>query len=225
MSTVSSAEVKTCLGVVPTRDRIKRWETKAMRRVFRFKKRANYCTRAARVARKVRTMMKLPFLSEVIAESKWRAMGWVCDEGPNAVVNTLKQVFRWRSTQWWQDPYNHSRWKHMWGWNNRGCLWDKVTEWAGDEDWICERERCQTMEDANRFVTFALRSVKHSTVHRIRIGKERKKQLKTKYQEYWCTRTKPHIFVKKDRQRSYVETERRTIAFSLGSWNRGNQGP
>ena len=38
--------------------------------------------------------MGLPFLYEVFAESLWRAMGWVCDEGPNAVINTLKQVFQ-----------------------------------------------------------------------------------------------------------------------------------
>ena len=81
-------------------DRIKRWETKAVRRVFRFEKEdetwANYC---ARIARKIWTKMKLPFLSEVIAESMRRAMGCVCDERPNAVINTLKQVFRWRSTK------------------------------------------------------------------------------------------------------------------------------
>ena len=67
--------------------------------------------------------MKLPFLSEVIAESMWRAMGCVCDGRPNAEINNLKQVFRWRSTKWLQsteavetknDPYNHTSWKHMW---------------------------------------------------------------------------------------------------------------
>ena len=59
-------------GSRATMDRIRKWETKAMRRVFRFKKEeyetwANYCTRAARVAKK-------------IAEGMWRAMGWVCNE-------------------------------------------------------------------------------------------------------------------------------------------------
>ena len=38
------------------------------------------CTRAARVARKFWTKMKFPFLSSVIAESMWRAVGWVSDE-------------------------------------------------------------------------------------------------------------------------------------------------
>ena len=81
-----------------TLDRVKGWETQLMRRVFRFKEenemRADYYTRTERVARKIWTKMKLPFLSEVIADSLWGAMGWVCDQWPNAVINTLKQVFR-----------------------------------------------------------------------------------------------------------------------------------
>ena len=36
-------------------------------------------------------------MSEVIAESMWRAMGWVCDQRPNADINTLKHVFKWRN--------------------------------------------------------------------------------------------------------------------------------
>ena len=52
----------------------------------------------------------------MIAESVWRATGWVSDERPNAVIDTLRQVSRWRSTKWWQptkavgatnDSYNH----------------------------------------------------------------------------------------------------------------------
>ena len=33
------------------------------------------------------------FVYEVIAESMWRPMGWVCDERANAVIDTLKIVF------------------------------------------------------------------------------------------------------------------------------------
>ena len=48
---------------------------------------------------------------------------------------------------------------------DRGCVWDKVaTEWAGDEDWACERARCQTVEDKKRFVTFELTSVNQTTI-------------------------------------------------------------
>ena len=113
-----------------TLDRIRRWETKAMSRLFASKKeedetRANYCTRTARVDRKIVVKMHFPFLSEVIVDSIWRLMDWACDERPNAVINTLKQVFRWRSTKWWQstevvemkkkkDP--KTRWKHERSW-------------------------------------------------------------------------------------------------------------
>ena len=40
-------------------------------------------------------------LHERIAESVWRAMGWACDEKSNTVINSLKNVYRWRSTRWW----------------------------------------------------------------------------------------------------------------------------
>ena len=36
--------------------------------------------------------MGLPFLYQIIAESMWRAMGWVCDQRPTAVIESLKQV-------------------------------------------------------------------------------------------------------------------------------------
>ena len=64
-----------------------------------------------------------------------------------------------------QDPYNHARWKHMWCWHKVGCVWEKVAlECAGDEDTACKRARCQSIEEKKRFLTSALRSVKHSTI-------------------------------------------------------------
>ena len=55
-----------------------------------------------------------------------------------------------------------------------GCVWDKVaTEWAGDEDWICKRARCQAIQGKRRFVTHAMKSVNHSTIHRTRTGKKK----------------------------------------------------
>ena len=112
-----------------TLERIKEWKTKTMLRLFRFtrKKRetlVDYYARACKTARKIWVQMCLPFLYEVIAESMWRAMGRVCFEGPNAVINTLKSVFRWRSARWWQstqakgmknDACNNARWKHKCG--------------------------------------------------------------------------------------------------------------
>ena len=62
-------------------NRIKGWETKAMRRLFRVKKKedetwSDSYTRTAKIARKIWTRMKLQFLSEGIAQSMWSAMGF-----------------------------------------------------------------------------------------------------------------------------------------------------
>ena len=35
-----------------------------------------------------------PFLYEIIAGSMWPAMGWVCDQRPNAVIDSFKEVFQ-----------------------------------------------------------------------------------------------------------------------------------
>ena len=55
--------------------------------------------------RKIWVKMNLPFLSDVIAASTWRAMGWACDERPNAVVNPLKQVST-EAVEMKKDPFN-----------------------------------------------------------------------------------------------------------------------
>ena len=95
--------------------------TESMLRLFRFERQkeetlVDYHARACNTARKTWVQMGVPSLYEVIAGSMWRAVGWVCDERPNAVINTLKRVCRWRSTRWWQstqartmkaDPCNH----------------------------------------------------------------------------------------------------------------------
>ena len=120
--------------------------------------------------------MRLPFLYEEIAESMWRAMGWECDERTNAVIDSFYSVFRRRSTRWWQstqtkmmkdDPCNHTKRKHKWRWHNRGNVWDKIaTDWAGKEDWMSPRKKRYALADETQFVTFALDSVKLSTVQR-----------------------------------------------------------
>ena len=71
---------------------------------FRFKKKEDenftgYCQRTARAVRTIWTKMKLPFLSEVIAEGTWRGVGWTCDPKPTAVLTTLKHAFKWRCTK------------------------------------------------------------------------------------------------------------------------------
>ena len=66
---------------------------------------------------------KLPFLSEVIAGSMWRSLGWVCVKSTNAVMDPLQHIFTCRNTCWWRemkvsntvvDPNNHTTWKHEW---------------------------------------------------------------------------------------------------------------
>ena len=101
-------------------------------------------TRTSIKARKMWVQMKLPFLYEKIAESMWRSMAWACNENENAVIDSLKKVYKWRSTAWWQylhtrmmkeDPENRTRWKHKWGLYNRGNVWDMMaTCWAGEKD-------------------------------------------------------------------------------------------
>ena len=56
-----------------------------------------------------------------------------------AVICSLRQVLRWRSTTWWNntqaegmkdDPWNHTLWNHTCGWHNWSGVWDMlVTEW------------------------------------------------------------------------------------------------
>ena len=195
---------------------------------------ANYCTRAARVSSNIRVNIESPFLSKVIAESMWRAMGWVCDERPTAVINALKQVSRWRSTKWWlstqasgmkSDPYNHTRWKHK-----CGCIIEGVsgTSWLPSgpvrRDWTSKRAVCYALEDGKRFVTFALGSVNLSTVHRTRTGKKYKMTTRI-----LGPRIKPSTLAKRGRQCNCVKTV--TVAgkwindhFSLGQKYRGRIG-
>ena len=73
----------------------------------------------------------------------------------------------------------------MWRWHNRGRFWDKVAaEWAGNDDWTNEREREREARHLEMgeilFVTFALRSVKHSTMHRTSIGRKKKGKVEGK---------------------------------------------
>ena len=47
-----------------------------------------------------------------------------------------------------EDPENRTRWKHLWGWHNRGNLWDKMaSRWAGEKNWISVRKKKNTPEE------------------------------------------------------------------------------
>ena len=64
------------------------------------------------------------------------------------------------------------------------------------------------MEDKKRFVTFALTSVNHSTIHRTRTGKKKKHMAEDRAPRILGQQTKPSVFLKKDRQCNYLETMR-----------------
>ena len=59
---------------------------KAKRRTW-----VDHQARTWKTARKTWTQMGKPFMYEVIAGNMWRAVGWNCDEGPNAVIDTKKK--------------------------------------------------------------------------------------------------------------------------------------
>ena len=175
---------------IQTMDRIKRWETEIMMRLFRFRRGKDetwvgYRTRCCKAARKIWIQMGLSFLYDIIAESMWRDMGWVCYQRPDTVVASLQQVFRWRSSQWWHttqtegmrdDPLNHTGWKHKWKWHNRGNVWDNMSsDWAGEEDWISKRLDKTSSADKKEFVIRILNRMNLSTVHRKVKVKEKRK--------------------------------------------------
>ena len=108
--------------------KVKRWETKMMMSLFRFKTGndktwVDFHTRSCEDARKIWIKLGLRFLFATIAESLRRAIGSVCDQKPNAVIDSLKQVFWWRNSRWWHaihtegvkdDPQDHTWTKHEW---------------------------------------------------------------------------------------------------------------
>ena len=47
--------------------------------------------------------MGLRFLNELIAANLWRVMGWVCEGSSHAVISSLREILRWRSTTWWNN--------------------------------------------------------------------------------------------------------------------------
>ena len=115
-----------------------------MRRLFRFNKEEDenftgYYQRTARAARTIWTRMKLPFLSEVSAESMWRAMGLACDPKPNVVLTTLRRAFTWRCTKWWQNT------KAIEMRNDPCKLHEMETHVGLAQSWVCLGQRRHRM--------------------------------------------------------------------------------
>ena len=75
--------------------------------------------------------------------------GWV--KKTNAVLDSHKKVYKWRSMRRWQsihtrmmkeNPENRTKWKHWREWHNRGNVWDKMaTCWAGKKDWMIAKKK------------------------------------------------------------------------------------
>ena len=126
--------------------------------------------------------MKLPILSEMIAESMWRAMGWTCDSRQNAVLTTLKHVCAWWSTTGWQnakaknitvDTSNHTRWNH------------KIEVACGTR--LLRTAAYDKKEVPDGRVSMS--SVEHSVIHRPKIGANAKRNKERKAsRSYFQTR-------------------------------------
>ena len=84
----------------------------------------------------------------------------------------------------------------MWSWHNRGCVWDKVAaEWAEMRTGFVKEQDARQLkiEDEKRFVTFALQSVKLSTIPRTRTGKKTKEKTGDEVSRILGPQTNPSI--------------------------------
>ena len=92
----SPLEVKHGHGHSRHRKKTKGWETKNNDEIIPTEmtdeKWLEYHTRTCGKVRKIWRQMNLPFLYEKMAGSFWRAMGWVCDEQTNTMIDSLKRV-------------------------------------------------------------------------------------------------------------------------------------
>ena len=113
-------------------------------------------------------------------------MGLVCDERLNAVINTLRQVFRWRSTKWWQSTQASGMKKRPVQPHKVETQVGGVTiEGASGTNWLRSRPVRKTgREKINHLKTFALDCVKLWTVHRKE--KEKMKKWTLKHQASWA---------------------------------------
>ena len=74
-------------------------ENKSIEDAFQDEKKADdgtvreYRTRTARASRSIWKTMMLSLLTEMIADTMRRTMGWVCTGKKNAVLTTLEHVF------------------------------------------------------------------------------------------------------------------------------------
>ena len=74
----------------------------------------------------------------------WKTMTWATYDGEVLVMMALRSILGWRSAAWWwnrsawcmkTDPMNVTRWKHKFGFHNRGVMRDiPMATWAREEN-------------------------------------------------------------------------------------------
>ena len=94
-----------------TMAKIKGWETKTLISFLRVKRQKDetwvgYHKRTCNMARKTWVQMGLPFLCEIKLR-KVCGVPWDGSTKSNALFDSLKKVYQWRSTRWW--PSLHTR--------------------------------------------------------------------------------------------------------------------
>ena len=159
-------------------------------------------------------------------------MGWVCDERPHAVINTLKQVLRWRSTKWWQSTKAAEMKK------TRTTTQGGNTHVGLAQPWVCLGQKCllngpemkiglAKEQDTRQWKTsLSVAECQTFDDAQDKMGRKTKKKVKTKYQECCARGQQPSIFVKMARQCSCVETVRLRGSGSTTRklWDRDTEG-
>ena len=107
----------------------------------------NYRIRTAESLRIKWKKMGLQLLTKKIVDNIWMTTNWAIYDGDVPILKALRSVLEWGTTTWWRnrsawamatDPTNVARWKHKFGFHNRGTQWDTpMSKWAGEgNDWI-----------------------------------------------------------------------------------------
>ena len=128
------------------------------------------------MARSIWKKMKLPCLSEVIADNLCKAVGWTGDRRQNAVLQSLHCVCAWRSTVWWRstkalhllvDPTKSREIEAYMGGDTIEVASGirKPRNGQGLKTGGIKDKKCLNATDTMDLVTFALVNVKHSVGH------------------------------------------------------------
>ena len=94
-SAFSAVAVKVDRAVGLLWAKIKDWDTRMIRRLFRRKDEetwSRYRMRTAKAARSVSENDEIALFHEIIAEGRWIVMGWICDRRPTAVLHPVSRL-------------------------------------------------------------------------------------------------------------------------------------